>query len=128
LKAVIITVSLITVLMPAYDWVFGSQVTLKSLSIFSTFSNIPLFVSFFFLVWGFIRIIRIVGSDEHLVNVPMVITHMVAYSFILVASIVENFTITDLHSYEISTYCNLVINLACSSVLALIVHQICKNV
>jgi len=117
-------VSLMTVLMPAYDWAFGGQDTLKSLSIFSTFSNIPLFVSFFFLVWGFTRLIRIVGSDEHLVNVLMVVTHILAYSFILVASIVENFTITDLHSYEISTYCDLVINLACTSVLALIVRQI----
>lgn len=57
----------------------------------------------------------------------MVILHITAYSCILSASIIENFTIKTLHSYEVSTYCNLVINLACCAILALIVNEICQK-
>ena len=66
-------------------------------------------------------------SADHLVNSLMFILHIVAYSFILIASIIENFTIKTLHTYEVSTYCDLVINLACTEILALIVIEICQK-
>ena len=113
--------------MPAVLWVFGNHQQLKSYSIFDFFDNIPLFISFFFLVWGFHRLIKIMKSADHLVNSSMVILHITAYSFILIASIVENFTIKTLHSYEVSTYCDLVINLTCTAILALIVNEICQK-
>jgi hypothetical protein len=55
----------------------------------------------------------------------MVILHITAYSFILIARI-ENFTIKTLHTYEESAS-DLVINLACTVILAIIVNEICQK-
>ena len=82
-------------------------------------------LSHFFSNLGFHRLIKFIKSVDHLVNSSMVILHITAYSFILIASI-ENFTIKTLHTYEESTS-DLVINLACTVILAIIVNEICQK-
>ena len=81
LNAVNIVVSLITVLIPAVDWVLYDHSNLnKYYLIFWYLDNLPLAVSCFVLVWGFQRLIKIVQhANDHLVNKGMIIWHIIAY-------------------------------------------------
>jgi hypothetical protein len=126
LNAVNIVVSLITVLIPAVDWVLYDHSKLnKYYLIFGYLDNLTLAVSCFVLVWGFQRLIKIVQhANDHLVKKCMIIWHIIAYFFIMIVNIAEFFTLNSYKQYEIATYCDLAVNLACSVILALIVNQI----
>jgi hypothetical protein len=85
--------------------------------------NLCLAISCVILVWGFQRLIKIVHSiNDHVVKKGIIIWHIVAYFFIVIANIVQIFTSNTFEQYEISSYCVLVVNLACTIILALIVN------
>ena len=80
------------------------------------------------LVWGFQRLIKTVKSGkDNILNKAMIGWHIVAYFFVLTANIVQNFMLNGLLWYEVSTCCQLAINLICSVILALIVTEICSK-
>jgi hypothetical protein len=118
-------VSLITVLIPAIDWVLYNQNLWRAFVIEELSENACLAVSCVILVWGFQRLIKSVQSGkDHLVNKSMIGLHITAYFFIFIANIVSNFFLATPYSYEVSECCVLVISLVCSVILALIVNQI----
>jgi hypothetical protein len=86
-----------------------------------------LVISCVILVWGFKRLIKAVKSTDHLVNKTMIIWHIVAYFFIVIANILVFLVLKTSEQFEITTICGLVINLACTIILALIVNTICTS-
>jgi hypothetical protein len=91
LNTVNFVVSLITVLIPAIDWVLHNHKELnRAEMIFDYLENISLAASCFILVWGFQRLIKMVQSaKDDIVNKSMIFWHIVAYFFILTANIVQ---------------------------------------
>ena len=80
------------------------------------------------LVWGFKRLISVVHSvNNQVANKVIIMWHIVAYFFVLTANIVQNFMLNGLLWYEVSTCCQLAINLICSVILALIMNEICSK-
>jgi len=87
LNAVNIVVSLITVLMPAIDWVLYSY-NFRAYTIVYYAENLSLLLSFFILIWGFKRLTRIVQStNDHVVKKSVLIWHIAAYFFVIFANI-----------------------------------------
>lgn len=89
LNTVNIVVSLINVLLPSICWVLSnhSELTTAYL-IVGELDNVCLILSCVVLVWGFKKLISLVQSDQHLVNKGMIIWHIIAYFFIVIAQIV----------------------------------------
>ena len=84
-----IVVSLITVLMPAIDWVLSNHNLWRAYVIVGLLENACLAFSCAILVWGFQRLIKSVQSgNDHLVNKSMIGWHIISYFFILIAKIV----------------------------------------
>ena len=119
-----IVVSLITVLMPAIDWVLWIYPELfRAYVIVGMSENLCLAISCVILIWGFKRLVRIVQStNDHVVKKSVIFWHIVAYFFVVIANILTMFFTKTLRMYEIATICSLVINLACTIILALIVN------
>jgi hypothetical protein len=86
--------------------------------------NLNLVLSLIVLVWGMVRLIKIVGSaSSMLVNKVMIIMHVVAYLFIIVTN-APGFYYYELNAktYRIWTTCDLVVYSVCSTILCLIVN------
>jgi len=65
------------------------------------------------------------STDDVLVDKAFIFWHIIAYFFIVIANVVQAFLYFKYPiTYEISSYCLLVINLACSTILAAIVNTI----
>ena len=88
LNAVNIVVSLITVLIPAIDWVLYSYSLDRAYTIVYYADNLSLLLSFVILIWGFKRLTRIVQStNDHVVKKSVLIWHIAAYFFVIIANI-----------------------------------------
>jgi hypothetical protein len=125
LNAVNIMVSLITFLIPAINWVLYNHKLVRAYVILGLSENLCLAFSCAILVWGFQRLIKILQSgNDHLVKKSMISWHIVAYFLILIANIVENFTLKNYYQYEVSVCFNLAIGFVCSFILAIIANQI----
>ncbi len=91
--------------------------------IFGVLENFCLVLSLVVLVWGFKRLIKLVHSVNDLIaNKTMIIWHIIVYFFIIISNTAEILLVRTLKIYEVSTYCALAINLACTIILALIVN------
>ena len=89
---------MITVLIPAIDWVLLNHNLWRAYVIVGLPENACLAFSCAILVLGFQRLIKIVqSSNDHLVNKSMIGWHIIAYFFILIANIVENFIMRNLY-------------------------------
>jgi len=89
LNTVNIVVSLINVLLPSICWVLSNHSELTTAyMIVGELDNVCLILSCVVLVWGFKKLISLVQSDQHLVNKGMIIWHIIAYFFIVIAQIV----------------------------------------
>ena len=125
LRIIYIVVTLITVGMPAIDWVLFNNRKMRAFSLVWLAENISLAISCFILTWGFKRLIKIMSTDDVLVDKAFIFWHIIAYFFIVIANVVQAFLYFKYPiTYEISSYCLLVINLACSTILAAIVNTI----
>ena len=82
-----ISVSLVNVLFPAIDWVLLYHRKSRAFIIVYELENVCLIFSCVILVWGFKKLISLVRSDQHLVNKGMIIWHIIAYFFIVIATI-----------------------------------------
>lgn len=122
-----IFVSLINVLLPAIDWILYNHKKYEAFLFDYETENICLVFSCVILVWGFKKLISLVRSDQHLVNKGMIIWHIIAYFFIVIATFCSGFFNKTPKQYEISECCLAAINLACNVILALIVNQICTK-
>jgi hypothetical protein len=128
LNAVNIVVSLITVLMPAIDWVLYSYSLNRAETFVNYADNLSLLLSFFILIWGFNRLTRIIQStNDHIVKQSVIIWHIAAYFFVIIANILVVFFYATPKQYEITTICSLTINLAATIILAFIVNAICTK-
>jgi len=124
-NALNIVVSLINVMMPAMQWVLYDLQLNRAYVIFGAATTGCMVVSCAFLVWGFIRLIKSIQSrNRHPINKAMIFWHIVAYFFIMIAYIVQNFTTNTILEYEVSTIIVLVIEFVCSVIMALIVNEI----
>jgi len=89
LNIVNILVSVITILVPAVDWVlayFPQHV--RSYAIVGMSENLCLVLSCIILVWGLKRIVRIVEStNDHVVKKSVIFWHIVAYFFIVIVNV-----------------------------------------
>jgi hypothetical protein len=86
-----IFVSLINVLYPAIDWVLSLTQKSRALIIVYDSENVCLVFSCVILVWGFKKLISLVQSDQHVVNKEIIIWHIIAYFFIVIAIICSDF-------------------------------------
>jgi hypothetical protein len=107
LNAANIVVSLISVLIPAIDWVLYNHPELyKAFVIVAISENGCLAVSCAILVWGFQKLIKTVQSgNNHFVNKAMISWHIAAYFFIIFFNVVAIFTWHTPSSYVVTTYC-----------------------
>ena len=98
LNTINIVVSLIIVLIPAIDWVLYSyQQFWRAFVIVGLSENGCLAISCVFLVWGFQRLIKTVQSvNDHIVNTSMIVWHIVAYFFIVIANTAQFFLLKTL--------------------------------
>ena len=62
------------------------------------------------------------STNDHVVKKSVIFWHIVTYFFVVIANILTMFFTKTLRMYEIATICSLVINLACTIILALIVN------
>jgi hypothetical protein len=127
LKIFNVVVTLITVLMPAIDWVLFNNRKMRSYTIVGLSENISLVISCCILVWGFKRLIKVMKltTVDTLVDKTIITWHIIAYFFVVVANLVQYFVYFKYPKfYAISTYCLLAINLVCSTILAVIVNTI----
>ncbi len=122
-----IFVSLINVLLPAIDWVLYNDQKSRAFMIVYDSENVCLVFSCVILVWGFKKLISLVRSDQHLVNKGMIIWHIIAYFFIVIATICSGSFSKTPKQFEISECFLAAINLSCNVILALIVNQICTK-
>ena len=61
--------------------------------------------------------------NDHFVNKGIIVWHITAYFFIMIANFSQSFVaFKGAELYEITTYCYLAINLMCNIILALIVN------
>ena len=91
-----------------------------------------LVLSCFVLVWGIARLARIVHKlSTMLVNKGMIVSHIVAYLFIIVANTVQTLYYVKnpgFRAYEISTICNMAIYFVCTLIFGLIVNTIVTKI
>ena len=67
------------------------------------------------------------STNDHVVKKSVIIWHIAAYFFVIIANILSIFLTATPKMYEISTICSLVINLAATIILAFIVNAICTK-
>ena len=114
-------------MLPAFDWALFNNRKIKMFTIVDLAESLPFLFSCFILVWGFKRLIRNMQSTkkDFLVDKAIIIWHIIAYFFVVIATLIQEYVYFKYpKSYEISTYCLLVIVLACSTILAVIVNTI----
>ena len=84
-------------------------------------------MSFVILLLGFKKLNAVMPPDQVIVNNAMIIWHIIAYFLIMVANFLAFFFLGTKKKEEISSICVLVINLACTVILAVIVNEIVKK-
>ena len=88
-------------------------------------------ISCIVLIWGIARLARLVRDlTVMLVNKAMIVSHIVAYLFIIVINIVQTATYfrDSLGAYEIITICALVVYFFCTLIFGLIVNTIVTKI
>ena len=78
--------SLFTILVPAIDWVLYNKKEAKLFTIVMIADNLSLVISCIILIWGFMRLIKVV--TDVFVDKTIIVWHIIAYFFVVVANIV----------------------------------------
>ena len=80
------------------------------------------------MIWGIARLARIVRKlSTILVNKVMIVSHIVAYLFIIVANTIQGFS-SSLKEFEIMSICGAVVLFVCTLIFGLIVNSIVTKI
>ena len=129
LNVVNVMVTLIIFVLPAVDWILFNQRKIQLFTILFYAPVVLLAISCFILSWGFKKMISVMDSKtkDLAIDKALVTWHIIAFILVLIGVFLQSIFLIQIkypHQYAISTYCLQATNLACSTILAVIVNNI----